>query len=158
MLCRTQELKLFLCCAASHVNARNSGLQQRPSLIICPQVLVGHWPFEMAKFVDTINLRALAYEGPPSQRHHLRASLSDYDVLVMSYETLRVDIDWVKAVSWNYCILDEGHIIRNPRSKTAQVLAPLPDLRGTGNLDAPVRVNHSKCRLSNKLLRSTGSY
>ena len=45
------------------------------------------------------------------------------DVVVMSYEVLRADVDWVSRRSWAYCVLDEGHIIRNPRSKLAQARA-----------------------------------
>lgn len=39
----------------------------------------------------------------------------------MSYETLRADADWTSAHPWAYAVLDEGHIIRNPKSKIAQV-------------------------------------
>ena len=109
-------------CAASHVEARaGANAASKPSLVICPQVLVGHWPFEMAKFVGKDVLKPLAYEGPPAQRQALRAALAQHDVLVMSYETLRADIEWVEQIMWNYCILDEGHIIRNPKAKVTQV-------------------------------------
>lgn len=47
--------------------------------------------------------------------------LKDCDVVVTSYETLRADIEWLEETLWTYCILDEGHLIGNPRSKTAQV-------------------------------------
>ena len=39
----------------------------------------------------------------------------------MSYEALRSDVGWVSGIMWNYCVLDEGHIIRNPRAKISQV-------------------------------------
>ena len=29
-------------------------------------------------------------------------------------------MDWVCAQAWSYCVLDEGHAIRNPASKVAQ--------------------------------------
>ncbi|KAK9809358.1 hypothetical protein WJX73_008453 [Symbiochloris irregularis] len=41
-------------------------------------------------------------------------------VVVMSYETLRSDVNWVAGLQWNYCVLDEGHLVRNPKSKIAQ--------------------------------------
>jgi TATA-binding protein-associated factor len=107
--------------AASHLEARSSGLPATTSLIVCPQVLVGHWAYEIEKFVGKETLVAIAYEGSPSQRQLLRQALHTVDVIAMSYETLRSDIDWVQSITWNYCILDEGHIIRNPRSKINQV-------------------------------------
>ena len=108
--------------AASHVEARSSNQTAAISLIVCPQVLVGHWAFEIEKFVGQDTLVALAYEGTPGQRQALRKGLQAVDVVAMSYETLRSEIEWVQGVAWNYCILDEGHIIRNPRSKINQVL------------------------------------
>ena len=91
--------------------------------MVCPPTLVGHWPHEIHKFVGSEHLRTLAYEGTPPQRAVLRKQLAVADVVIMSYETLRSDADWVAGVHWNYCVLDEGHIIRNPRSKVAQVRA-----------------------------------
>lgn len=51
----------------------------------------------------------------------LQAQAAAADVVVMSYETLRSDVDWVASCPWLYCVLDEGHMIRNPKSKVAQV-------------------------------------
>ena len=36
-------------------------------------------------------------------------------------QALRSDVQWVAARSWDYCVLDEGHMIRSPKSKVAQV-------------------------------------
>ena len=90
------------------------------SLIVCPATLVSHWPHEIAKFVDTSVLRCLQYHGSPAARAALRPLLSSHDVVVMSYEALRADVEWVAGIKWMYCVLDEGHAIRNPASKVAQ--------------------------------------
>ena len=98
--------------------------QRRPSLVVCPPTLVGHWPHEIAKFVGDSLLRTLQYEGPPAQRRRLQAEAeTQADVVVMAYETLRSDVDWAARLQWNYCVLDEGHMIRNPKSRIAQVAA-----------------------------------
>ncbi len=41
-------------------------------------------------------------------------------LVVMSYEALRADADWAAGRPWHYCVLDEGHVIRNPRARVAQ--------------------------------------
>lgn len=64
------------------------------------------------------------YEGTPPVRHALRERARAADVVVMSYEVLRADADWVSAHPWAYCVLDEGQIIRNPKSKISQVCCP----------------------------------
>jgi TATA-binding protein-associated factor len=94
----------------------------RPSLIICPATLVAHWPHEIAKFVDETVLRAMQYHGVPAARAALRPLLSSHDVVVMSYEAVRADVDWVSSVDWMYCVLDEGHAVRNPASKVSQAV------------------------------------
>jgi TATA-binding protein-associated factor len=92
----------------------------RPHLIVCPATLVSHWPHEIDKFVDSSILSALRYGGTPAQRAQQRSSVKDHDVVVMSYESLRSDADWIASQQWMYCILDEGHAIRNPNSAVSK--------------------------------------
>ena len=113
--------------AAATIEARekfaatgNTADAPRPSLIVCPATLVAHWPHEIGKFVDETVLRPLQYHGTPPARAALRPLLAKHDVVVMSYEALRADVDWVSSINWLYCVLDEGHAIRNPSSKIAQ--------------------------------------
>jgi len=126
--------------AASHAEQRAAGAPPRPSLVVCPPTLVGHWAHEVDKFVGA-SLRALAYEGPPAARAVLRQALEEslegtlgvcpdpdsgqggprgVGLVVMSYETLRADVEWVAGRPWHYCVLDEGHVIRNPKARVAQ--------------------------------------
>jgi TATA-binding protein-associated factor len=91
-----------------------------PTLIVCPATLVGHWPYEITKFVGEEVLRPLQYHGTATDRAALQNTVSSYNVVVMSYEALRSDSDWASSIKWNYCVLDEGHMIRNPTSKVAQ--------------------------------------
>ena len=94
----------------------------QPSLVVCPPTLVGHWPHEITKFVGEGLLTTLQYEGPPAHRQGLRTRADKTaDIIVLSYDTLKHDIEWLAGLQWNYCVLDEGHIVRNPKSKIAQV-------------------------------------
>ena len=67
----------------------------------------------------------MQYDGSPVRRAELAGAAKQADVVVMSYESLRADVGWVSARSWGYCVLDEGHVIRNPKSKVAQVCSML---------------------------------
>jgi len=53
-------------------------------------------------------------------RAQLHRQAGKHNVVIMSYEALRADIDWVSARQWGYVVLDEGHIIRNPKSQISQ--------------------------------------
>jgi len=91
-----------------------------PSLIVCPSTLVQHWCHEIAKYSP--ELRAVAYLGAAGARQAMLAALLGADdVLVLSYEALRNDAAKLLAagLAWNFAVLDEGHIVKNPKSKTA---------------------------------------
>lgn len=54
-------------------------------------------------------------------RAALQPGARSADIVIMSYEALRGDVAWATAQPWLYAVLDEGHTIRNSKSKTAQV-------------------------------------
>lgn len=86
-----------------------------PSLIVCPPSLSGHWQQEVKQYAPFLN--CIAYVGPPSERARLQPMLSEADVVVTSYDVCRNDNDLLNAINWNYCVLDEGHLIKNPKAK-----------------------------------------
>ncbi|KAH7295287.1 hypothetical protein KP509_27G041200 [Ceratopteris richardii] len=98
-------------------NKSGSELKLLPSLIICPSTLVGHWVFEIEKFLQTSILSPLQYIGSPQDRLQLQPQLKKHNLIVTSYDILRKDIEFLSKIVWNFCILDEGHIIRNSKSK-----------------------------------------
>ena len=101
-----------------------------PSMVVCPPTLTGHWAYEIDKFVDKSLLNILHYTGPPAERYRLREKLSkrsknQYNLLVVSYDIVRNDIDFFGAIKWNYVILDEGHIIKNGKTKLSKAVKSL---------------------------------
>lgn len=109
---------------AEHI-AANKGEDLPPSLIICPSTLVGHWVYEIEKFIDSSLLTTLQYIGSAQERSSLRAEFSKYNAIVTSYDVVRKDIDYIREFFWNYCILDEGHIIKNSKSKVTVAVKQL---------------------------------
>ncbi|XP_077491281.1 histone acetyltransferase 1 isoform X2 [Amblyomma americanum] len=96
-----------------------------PSLVVCPPTLTGHWVYEVEKFVSSRYLRPLHYTGPPMERARLQDKVRKHNLVVASYDIVRNDIDFFANIRWNYCILDEGHIIKNGRTKLARALKQL---------------------------------
>jgi len=113
-----------LCIVASdhHLRAEEfaktqaSDSRRLASLIVCPPTLSGHWQQEIQTYAPFLS--CLAYVGPASDRVRLRDQLGKTDVVITSYDVCRNDIDIFLPHSWNYCVLDEGHLIKNPRAKT----------------------------------------
>lgn len=95
-----------------------------PSLIICPPTLTGHWKQEIRTYAPFLN--AVAYAGPPGERGKVRSQLATADIVITSYEIARNDIEILLPISWNYCVLDEGHLIKNPKAKVTQAVKRLP--------------------------------
>ncbi|GAM29011.1 hypothetical protein SAMD00019534_121870 [Acytostelium subglobosum LB1] len=98
--------------------------QPLPSLVVCPSTLVGHWYYEIKKFCDS-TMSPMTYMGSPSERAALRRKFKDHNVLIMSYDIVRNDIDHLGEMNFNYCILDEGHIIKNAKTKLTQAAKQL---------------------------------
>ena len=103
--------------AEEYAKTQAPEVRRLPSIIICPPTLSGHWQQELQTFAPFLNI--IAYVGPPAERNRVKQRLGDCDVVVTSYEVCRNDIETFMPFSWNYCVLDEGHLIKNPRAKTA---------------------------------------
>jgi TATA-binding protein-associated factor len=99
---------------------KNTEVAPLPSLVVCPPTLVGHWAFEIEKFIPSDILNPLQYAGSVPERASLRTKFQNHNVIVTSYDVLRKDVDILAQQVWNYCILDEGHIIKSAKSKITQ--------------------------------------
>ncbi len=91
-----------------------------PSLIVCPPTLTGHWYYEIQKYAET--LRPVLYTGNSRERARLLTKLHSYDIVITSYEVVRNDISNFEGLKWLYCILDEGHIIKNAKTKLTKAV------------------------------------
>ena len=109
--------------AEEYAKTKTPDLRRLPSLIVCPPTLSGHWQQEIQTYAPF--LTCLPYVGPASDRARLQDQLGKTDVVVTSYEVCRNDIDVLAPFNWNYCVLDEGHLIKNPRAKTTMAVKRL---------------------------------
>lgn len=87
-----------------------------PNLVVAPRSVVYNWIDEAARF--TPKLRVVEYRG--DGREELRDRLTEFDLVVTTYGTLRRDIDYLATVEFDTAILDEAQAIKNPASQTAK--------------------------------------
>ncbi|KAJ3128607.1 btaf1 RNA polymerase II, B-TFIID transcription factor-associated, 170kDa [Physocladia obscura] len=92
-----------------------------PSIVVCPPTLTGHWKQEILQYAGKV-LKPLIYVGGPAERSRLRGLIPDYDVIITSYEILRNDAENLTTFNYNYCILDEGHVIKNAKTKLTKAV------------------------------------
>jgi SNF2 family DNA or RNA helicase len=91
------------------------------SLLVMPTSLVYNWEMEAAKF--TPDLKILTYTG--TQRNKDIKRFERYDVVITSYGITRLDIELLEKFFFNYIILDESQVIKNPASNIAKAVMQL---------------------------------
>ncbi|KAL9604526.1 MAG: hypothetical protein Q9219_000491 [cf. Caloplaca sp. 3 TL-2023] len=114
-------------------------LSKGPTLIISPLGIMSNWSGQIAHHVRPDQpLKVLTYHG--SSKKPLTADeMAEYDVVITTYGTLSTEYlpkgaktppsipseKGLYATNWRRVILDEGHQIRNPSSKSSLACAGL---------------------------------
>lgn len=91
------------------------------SLLIMPTSLIYNWEMEAAKF--TPQLKVLTYTGTLRNKDITR--FEKYDLVLTSYGITRLDVELLQNFYFNYIILDESQVIKNPSSNIAKAVREL---------------------------------
>ena len=84
----------------------------RTSLLVAPVVTLANWEQEILKFTPNLSF----YRHAGSDRHDSAELFRQYDLIIVSYHTLRNDVDLFLDMVFDYIILDEAHYIKNASS------------------------------------------
>ncbi|KJH49727.1 protein, SNF2 family [Dictyocaulus viviparus] len=77
------------------------------SLIVCPRTLVDHWCNEWCRFFPG--------RTPACRVEATLSKLKSAEIVVAAYEDLKGNTS-LGRIAWNYVVMDEGHILRNPKT------------------------------------------
>ncbi|MFN7329153.1 MAG: DEAD/DEAH box helicase, partial [Bacteroidota bacterium] len=91
------------------------------SLLVMPTSLMYNWEMEAKKF--TPELKILTYTG--TLRNKDVSRFSKYDLVLTSYGITRLDIEELQKFFFNYVILDESQVIKNPTANIAKAVMQL---------------------------------
>jgi superfamily II DNA or RNA helicase len=93
-----------------------NSFKRKPTIVVVPKSLIFNWRDEASKFSP--KLRILNYTG--SDRKTVAAAAGEFDVLLTTYATMRIDIQKLCQIQFDYAILDESQAIKNSNSLVAK--------------------------------------
>jgi len=108
-----------------------------PSLVVVPRSLVFNWQQEVARF--TPNLRLLIHSG--AERTKGTAHFENYDLIIITYGTLRRDAVHFQNFEFDFVILDEAQAIKNAKTESAKAVRLLKSRHRLALSGTPVE-NH----------------
>ncbi|CAG0878603.1 unnamed protein product [Darwinula stevensoni] len=92
-----------------------------PFLVVAPLSTLPNWLSEFQQF--TPKLKVVLYHGAAATRkalipeikkqHQLTSSISSHPVVLTSYDIIIRDAKILRKFSWAYCMIDEGHRLKN---------------------------------------------
>lgn len=88
----------------------------KPILVVCPTSLVGNWRNEAAKFTPDLNVLILY----GSDRKKEFCKIADKHLIITTYPLIHRDADLHKDTYYQWLILDEAQVIKNPSAKMTQ--------------------------------------
>ncbi|GME86010.1 unnamed protein product [Ambrosiozyma monospora] len=93
-----------------------------PFLVIVPLSTLPNWNIEFDKWAPS--LKKISYKGAPAFRKELaqRVKAGDFNVLLTTYEYVIKDKSVLSKVKWVHMIIDEGHRMKNTKSKLSYTL------------------------------------
>lgn len=118
---------MTLCMIAGDFHDSCTRGQTFPSLVVCPSTIVAHWVMEAQRFFGQSLPYILQYSGLPRVRARIRGdtNMQEMSLIVTSYDVLSNDLRYLDHLRLNYLVLDEGHVIKNSKTKVARAVRAL---------------------------------
>lgn len=99
--------------------------EEKPILIVSPKSLIYNWEHEFKKWNPSQEVQVI--DGFKPQRNEAIDAINTYEkkVYILSYDTLRNDLDRFEKILFSYLILDEGQNIVNVYAKKTKAVKEL---------------------------------
>lgn len=92
---------------------KEAGQLTKAALIVAPTSVVSNWQAEIKRFAPS--LKALVLQGMNRKEHF--ETMGEYDIILTTYPLLVRDKSVLLSKTFDYLILDEAQVIKNPRTK-----------------------------------------
>jgi len=117
-------------------------LEAKTNMVVAPKSLLAQWEEEINKFMP--DYAPLVISGTPKKRqekYKLFSELQPKKILIVGYETLRIDMGIIAKTVWDTVIFDEAHKLKEPNTLLKKSLKLLIAHHRFGLSGSPV-VNH----------------
>jgi len=98
---------------------------KKPFLVVVPTSLIFNWKNEIKKFTPTLSTYIHYGSTRDKTQKNFLSILKEKDIVITSYGTLKNDLSLFALEEFEYIILDEAHIIKNPESINARAVSAL---------------------------------
>lgn len=129
---KTCQVISLVCTVVQEYERSGAGEGSRPwpNLIVVPPSTLSNWEAEFEKFAPGLNV--ISYSGRQQDRDEIADEVSenpaDYHVILTTYTQLGrgEDIDNMKRIRPMIAVFDEGHKLKNPKTKLYRDLIRIP--------------------------------
>ena len=109
------------------------------TIIVCPTSLLLNWQNEFDKFAP--QTKVLCVRGSAGERKKLAEGAGNYEVLVISYDMLKKDINYYKDIPFTLAVIDEAQYIKNHNTLNSRSVKALKSEHRFALTGTPVENN-----------------
>lgn len=121
----------------SFILSQRAKVARNTNLIVVPTSLIFNWQEEIQKFAPSLK----TYANYGTNRVKDIAYFDQYEVILISYNTLLSDILFLKDYKFNYIFLDESQNIKNPESQRYKAVCLLKSRNRIAISGTPIENN-----------------
>ena len=97
--------------------------RRQPMCVVAPLTTLGHWKREVEKWTD---MNVVVFDGSAADRevcaeHEFYVQGTrrvKFDVMLVSFENVRKNVEMFERFSWAACVVDEAHKLKDVNSQT----------------------------------------
>ena len=100
-----------------------------PHLVLCPKSVLGNWAREFRMWCPSLHVYRF-HTGHEHRDMMIKAVLNPsqlkrYDVIISTFEMVRMELGSFRKIMWNYLIVDEAHRLKSDESLTTSTVRSL---------------------------------
>ena len=88
------------------------------SIVICPSSVIHHWDTEIQKFYPQIPTHPIVMKSELNANQFMTMN----GIIIISYQNIISLFSILTKRKFTYCVLDEGHIIKNKNTKASEAV------------------------------------